>query len=75
MTGSVTIWEVLWFCWVAAFAVIEGIAVKNDTPNDTLSEHLRKWFRTDTRPGRTVFLVAFGGFVAWFGVHILTALV
>lgn len=68
-------WEILWFVWIGMFFVIETFALKNDMPGDTLSEHVRKWFRTDTRPGRTVFLVGFGGFVAWFGVHILTMLV
>jgi hypothetical protein len=69
------IWEILWFGWVLAFVIIEGIAIRNDIDGDTLSEHIRKWFRIDTRPGRTVFLIAFGGFVAWFAVHILTMLV
>lgn len=75
MGSVITVWEILWLLWIAAFAIIEAVAVKNDTPNDTLSEHLRKWFRVDTRPGRTAFLVAFGGFVVWFGVHIVTNLV
>ena len=57
------------------FGVVEYIAVKNDTPDDTLSEHIRKWYRIDTNLGRTAFLVSFGGFVAWFSVHILTSLV
>lgn len=57
------------------FGIVETFAVRNDTPGDTLSEHIQKWFRTDSHHGRTAFLVAFGGFVAWFGVHILTSLV
>lgn len=69
-----SIWTWLWVGWVVAFIIVEWAAIKNDTPDDTLSEHLRKWFRTDTNLGRTAFLVAFGGFVAWFGVHILTNL-
>lgn len=67
--------ETLWILWIVAFAVVEGVALKNDVPGDTLSEHIRLWFRLDSRLGRTAFLVAFGGFVAWFGVHILTGLV
>lgn len=63
-------WTLAWLVWGAAFAVIETIAIRNDTDGDTLSEHLRRWFRTDTRPGRTVWLVASGGFLAWFLVHV-----
>ena len=65
-------WTIAWILWILAFGVIEGLALRNDKADDTLSEHFRKWFRTDTKIGRTVFLVVFGGFVAWFGVHILT---
>ena len=70
-----TVYTVLWLAWIVAFAVVEGFALRNDRKDDTLSEHLRLWFRTDTRPGRTVFLCVFGAFVAWFGVHIITKLV
>lgn len=69
------IWTILWALWGLAFIVIEGVALKNDVPDDTLSEHIRRWLHTDTRLGRTAFIVAFGGFVAWFSVHILTLLV
>lgn len=65
-----SIWTVLWLLWVAAFAVIEGIAVANDKADDTLSEHFRRWFRTDTKKGRSVWLIASGVFFAWFVVHI-----
>ncbi len=70
-----TIWTTLWAGWILAFFVIEIIALRNDVPRDTLSAHIRRWLRTDTKLGRTVFLVAFGGFICWFGVHILTKLV
>lgn len=67
-----TIWTALWIAWGLAFALIEGVALANDTPGDTLSEHLRKWFRTDTHLGRSAWLVASGVFFAWFVVHIAT---
>ena len=67
-----SIWTILWLIWIAMFAIVEGVAVFNDKKNDTLSEHFRLWLRVDTRLGRTVFLLIFGGFVAWFGIHILT---
>jgi len=69
------VWSLLWIGWILAFFIIEGIALFNDVPRDTLSAHLRRWFRIDTKLGRTLFLVAFGGFVCWFGVHIITRLV
>ena len=67
-----TIWTLLWILWIAGFAVIEACALANDVDEDTLSEHLRKWFRVDTHLGRTVWLVVTGIFFAWFVVHIVT---
>jgi hypothetical protein len=64
------LWTWLWIAWAAAFAVIEGVAVTNDRRGDTLSEHLRYWFRVDTHLGRTVWLVVSGVFLAWFVAHI-----
>lgn len=69
------VWDWLWIDFGLAFLIIEGVALFNDVPRDTLSAHIRKWLRTDTKLGRTIFLVAFGGFVCWFAVHILTRLV
>lgn len=67
-----SVWTILWLLWVAAFAVIEGVAVVNDKRGDTLSEHFRLWFRTDTRVGRTIWLGVSGLFFAWFVAHIVT---
>lgn len=66
-----TIWGVLWVVWGLLFVGIEGVAVVNDKRDDTLSEHLRLWFRTDTKRGRTAWLVVSGAFFAWFIPHIL----
>lgn len=65
-----SIWTLLWLAWGAMFAVIEGAALVNDKRGDTLSEHFRLWFRTDTKRGRTVWVVVSGVFFAWFAVHI-----
>lgn len=65
-----TTWTILWLLWGLAFAVIEGFAIFNDTKDDTLSEHFREWFRTDTKRGRWVWLIVSGVFFAWFTVHI-----
>lgn len=64
---------VLWVLWGAAFAVIEGVALVNDRKDDTLSEHLRDWFRTDRKHGRTAWIVTSGVFFAWFVTHIAVA--
>lgn len=69
---------IAWVLWILSFFVIEGVAIVKDRKDvggswpDTLSEHLRRWFRTDTNLGRTVFMVSFGVFAAWFGIHITT---
>ncbi len=65
-----TVWTWLWLGWAAAFAVIEGVAIANDVKDDTLSEHFRRWFRTDTKLGRTVWLIVSGCFAAWFVTHV-----
>ena len=68
-----TVWTWLWIAWGLAFAVIEGAAIANDKKGDTLSEHVRLWFRTDVKLGRTVWLVVSGCALAWFIVHIAVA--
>lgn len=67
------IWGYLWIAWGLIFAVIEGTALAHDNAAGTLSDHLRLWFRTDTKIGRTVWLVVSGLFGAWFLVHIAVA--
>jgi hypothetical protein len=34
---------VLWIAWAGAFAVLEGIAMKNKNPNDTLTGTITKY--------------------------------
>lgn len=75
----------IWVSWLAAiagsFALIEGIALYNSTPGDTLSEHLWAWLGVrrprersfitphwTLRVARIVFLSA----VLWFVLHIAT---
>lgn len=57
-----------WVSWVGIFVLIEGVAVANDIREDTLSEHFRRWFRTDTKVGRSIWLWFSGGFMLWFCV-------
>lgn len=39
-----SVWTVAWVLWIAAFAVIEGLALARKEKGDTLSEHVWKWF-------------------------------
>ncbi|BCJ41656.1 hypothetical protein GCM10010168_53460 [Actinoplanes ianthinogenes] len=71
-----------WLLWLAYFLVLEGVALFNSRPGDTLSEHVWTWFGTQRRkPGeperprsgwtqlRRVLLLAF---MAWLSIHFLT---
>lgn len=65
------IWTYLWIGWGLIFAAIEGTALARDNAAGTLSDHLRLWFRVDTKLGRTAWLVVSAlFFVAWFIPHI-----
>jgi hypothetical protein len=61
-----------------AWGTILGIAftyemygVFSKTGGDTLSERLRSWFHTSTRPGKAAFVIAWLGLTAWFIPHII----
>lgn len=64
------VWAWLWIGWIAAFGVIETVALRRDAKGDTLSEHFRLWFHTDTKRGRTAWVIVSGVFFGWFLVHI-----
>jgi hypothetical protein len=53
-----------------AFAY-EMYGVFNKADGDTLSERVRVWFRTNTRPGKAAFVIAWLGLTAWFIPHIV----
>jgi hypothetical protein len=51
-------WPYIWIAWTVAFAAAEGIALANRRDGDTLSENIRRLFRTRTsKAGRAVFAV------------------
>ena len=62
-----------WALWLAAFVVIEGLALKNKKPGDTLSEHVWAWFKIDKneknwnlpRVGLLAFLAWLIGHFVW----------
>lgn len=66
-------WTIAWIIWILSFFAIEIPAIRNDKKNDTLSEHVRLWFSTRTKRGRTAWLFTSGAFAAWFIVHIAVA--
>ena len=66
-------YTVAWFGWIVAFLVIEGLAIRDDDPGDTLSEHVWRWFSvTERTTGWRVRRIALGGFMMWLTVHFLT---
>lgn len=72
-----TVWTWLWLAWIAAFGVVEGIALTNSTNNDTLSEHVWVWLtqpKNRVKRTRARWLVilgrfAVGGLLCWLLLH------
>ncbi len=68
-----SLWEAGWLLWLAYFAILEGFALKNGVENDTLSEHVWKWFAVKEKGtawrARRFALLAF---MAWLATHFLT---
>jgi hypothetical protein len=75
-------WTWAWIGWGVYFLIVEGLALFNSTPGDTLSEHAWAWLGYTTtgqrpltrRPSgwtrlRRFMLLAF---LAWLSVHLLT---
>ncbi|MFJ7004134.1 hypothetical protein ACIQWY_29515 [Streptomyces albidoflavus] len=66
-------WAAIWITWSVLFAIAEGVALANRREGDTLSENVRRLFRTrSSKAGRALFAVGWFGFSGWFGLHILT---
>ncbi len=65
-----SLYTMAWIMWIAMFFVIEVPAIVNRKEGDTLTEHVRKWFSTRTKPSqwrlrRLVLLF----FLVWLVVH------
>jgi hypothetical protein len=66
-------YTILWIMWILAFLVIEGAAIFNKDPGDTLSEHVWKWFSvTDKGIGWRIKRVILLAFMGWLTVHFMT---
>lgn len=77
-----SLYTIAWLAWIAYFLVVEGMALFNSKPGDTLSEHVWAWFGTERpKPGRDprersgwtqlrrFVLVAF---MCWLTAHFIT---
>lgn len=72
-------WDYAWLSWLAAFVILEGMALARKQQDDTLSEKVWKWFAT-SRPGSAAqpdgwtrfrrFALLAG--LAWVMVHFMT---
>ncbi|WP_330478689.1 hypothetical protein OG301_26790 [Streptomyces platensis] len=70
-------WTLSWVVWLAAFGVIEGLALARKRPGDTLSEHVWQWFAINQRDQMPSGLTRLRRFallagVTWLGVHFVT---
>lgn len=75
--------EWAWVGWIAttlaAFAVLEAVALLNGRDGDTLSERARAWLGiTPDHPRRRIlvpaFIAALAGFTLWLGPHIVLSI-
>lgn len=63
-------WTAAWAMWIGMFAAIEAPAIFNKTPGDTLSEHVRRWFATRSKPRAwRLRRLALLFFLVWLAVH------
>lgn len=62
-----------WFGWFLYFAIVEGLALRNPVPGDTLSEHGWSWgsFKGKARGWRWR-RIAFLALLVWLAVHIVS---
>lgn len=63
--------EVFWVASIGSLAAFDYWASKNAVTGDSLSECTRALLRTNTRPGRVAFVLAWGALTAWLVPHIL----
>ena len=61
-----------WIAWLGMFVVIEGWALIDKDPGDTLSEHIWKWFKIKEKPRQWTWRrAALAGFLVWLLVHMV----
>lgn len=63
----------LWLIWLALFGAIEGAAIADKRPGDTLTEHVRRWASIDRKSrGWRIRRFALLAFLAWLIAHFLS---
>ena len=68
-------YTMLWAIWGLLFIAIEGAAIANKQPGDTLSEHVWKWIGKKGYPkpnGYKMRRGALGVFLLWLIWHFFT---
>lgn len=65
-------WALIWISWAAGFAVAEGVALKSDKSEATLSHQTRRLFsaRHPSQLRRRVGQFTFACAVCWWTHHI-----
>lgn len=68
-----SVYTIGWLGWIAAFLVIEGLALRTKVPGATLSSHVWAWFSIKST-GRDWRLRRFAlvAFLGWLTLHFLT---
>jgi hypothetical protein len=65
-------WTLAWIFWLLFFAAIEGAALLRKGPDDTLSEHVWKWFQIRNKPRAWTWRRAvLAAFLVWLLVHMV----
>lgn len=63
---------IAWIMWLVMFGVIEGVALARKETDDTLTEHIRKWFSTrDKAPWWLARRGVLAVFLVWLTAHFL----
>lgn len=69
---TLTIYTWLWLAWGLVFLLIEGRALTNKQADDTLSEHVWKWFTVRGKNARWTFQRFFlAAFMVWLSGHFI----
>lgn len=65
-------YTLLWVVWLVQFAAIEGVALVDKRPGDTLSEHVWNWFSIrDKSTGWLWRRGALLAFLGWLIAHLM----
>jgi hypothetical protein len=71
--GRGVTFTIAWLIWILQFVAIEGVALCNKQPGDTLSEHVWDWASIkDKGAGWRLRRVGLLMFLAWLVAHFLT---